>query len=391
MSDSLLAAALSAITRNSVISYDDYCKGQNSGYYTQLDQESLHQSHLIGGMVPTDNIKDSAMTSQFDFIQNESSLNSSRILNQRSQHFDSGDRGILVNDVCNMGSTNDQSQDVSKRSINRREKSSMKQEYDYYDYHEGVVFVKTLTGKVITISVGSNEPIDQLKAKIQEKDGIPTDQQRLIFAGKIVTDGTLADNNVKFQDTLHLVLRLRGGGDMGGLFIHPDLLDPHYDYDFTNVDDKGISFMRGNFEYKRPCGWKRIALKVLDKYNDNNWLGVNNRQYTTSSVQNEWPVSYHGTAKHNCKSIAEDGYDLCKGKRFLFGHGIYSTPDIDVAYQYATTFTHKGENYRVVFQNRVNPNNLVRIPKEETGIGEYWISPDGADLRPYGICIKKDS
>jgi hypothetical protein len=82
---------------------------------------------------------------------------------------------------------------------------------------------------------------------------------------------------------------------------------------------------------------------------------------------------------------------LCKGRRFLFGHGIYSTPDIDVAYQYATKFTHDGDEYRVVFQNRVNPKNLIRISKEDTGVGEYWISPDGTDLRPYGICIKKET
>ena len=80
---------------------------------------------------------------------------------------------------------------------------------------------------------------------------------------------------------------------------------------------------------------------------------------------------------------------MCKGKRFAFGHGIYSTPDIDVASIYATQFIHEEDRYQVVFQNRVNPNNLVRLTKEETGIGEYWISPNGADLRPYGICIKK--
>src|SRR5438045_9143373 len=43
----------------------------------------------------------------------------------------------------------------------------------------------------------------------------------------------------------------------------------------------------------------------------------------------------------------------------------------------------------VLFQNRVNPNNLVRLTKQETGVGEYWISPNSTDLRPYGICIKK--
>lgn len=82
---------------------------------------------------------------------------------------------------------------------------------------------------------------------------------------------------------------------------------------------------------------------------------------------------------------------MAKCKRFLFGNGIYSTPDIDIAYQFATRFTHDGDNYKVVFQNRVNPNSLVEVSKEETGSGEFWISPKNDDLRPYGICIKKEN
>ncbi|CAB4488370.1 unnamed protein product [Rhizophagus irregularis] len=66
-------------------------------------------------------------------------------------------------------------------------------------------------------------------------------------------------------------------------------------------------------------------------YEDNIWLGVDEEKQsiTRSAVQNEWLVSYHGTARNNCKSIAEDEYRLCKDK----------------------------------------------VSKEETGVGEYWISP----------------
>ena len=261
------------------------------------------------------------------------------------------------------------------------------------------VYVRTLTGARIVIQVTNDFTIAEVKAAVEVKEGISAHDQRLVFNSKALEDHeTVSGVGITPHSTIFLIVRIRGGGPSHLLNIKE--LAPRYDYDFTNEKDTGEKFMRGNFEYRRPYGWKRFAIHVLgrEEYGgDNTWLGPDGIRTATSG--DEWPVSYHGTKLQSAKEIADKGYKA--GPRDLFGKGVYSSPSIEMVDKiYAKEFTHGGKTYKVVMQNRVNPDqkngHLKIVDKSETYAGaDYWVSPlhDTSkgiyDIRPYGILIRE--
>ncbi|CAG8555030.1 15328_t:CDS:1, partial [Gigaspora rosea] len=215
--------------------------------------------------------------------------------------------------------------------------------------------------KNYALNVTTKDTVLLLKKKLRSMLGIDIKKISLSFSSKPLEDHrTLESYYIKQNDTIHVSRKIIGGS-FDYLVLKHDDLNPRYDNDFTNQQD-GWTFKRGNEPYKPPYGWKRFAINIKRYGDDVKWIGTD---------KNSWPVSFHGTNKDAAENIAKDGFDLLKGKRFLYGKGIYSSPDVKEAERYATQFFHQNCEYKVIIQNRVNPNDLRKANNDL-----YWITAD---------------
>ncbi|XP_003391726.1 PREDICTED: uncharacterized protein LOC100640900 [Amphimedon queenslandica] len=254
-----------------------------------------------------------------------------------------------------------------------------------------IMTVKFLNGQSYKFQVDPRATVYALKWSIFKSKGFDEYSQYdvnnivLTFEGTELNDDDqlLTDYGIQYMSTVTAAVKLRGGAGPDIFVLNEEFMDPGYDFDFTDIDDSGTEFKRGGHVYKRPCGWNRLAIKVNGKFENDDWLGC-------SGLDNEWPVSYHGTAKEGAEGITKKGYDETKLIRDLHGVGHYSTPDVTVAAGYATSFLCKDKQYEAIMQNRVNLEKSKIVPKEKTYAGaEYYVTPSADDLRAYGICIRE--
>ncbi|CAL8396189.1 unnamed protein product [Gadus morhua 'NCC'] len=184
------------------------------------------------------------------------------------------------------------------------------------------------------------------------------------------------------------------------LAINPaTFFDPRFDYDFTNVKDGEQSFSCGGERYVRPCGWRRVALRVLGYDGGDAWLGTG---------PDAWPVSYHGNRMDGALGVtatrrgpAPEGAEPgaleeiepgpVAGATYL--RGVYSSTLVGVAEGYCKRFRSRGDGktYKVVLQNRINPEQRRQCQREGLWVvtAQTRASIQLA-LRPYGLLLKED-
>ncbi|MGH0117794.1 UNVERIFIED_CONTAM: hypothetical protein FKN15_039965 [Acipenser sinensis] len=251
-----------------------------------------------------------------------------------------------------------------------------------FRYSNGAVCFRDFCGRKQNIQLPEETTAEQLMPQLKATFHLPSDDVQVLSSKT-----KCQVYNINPTDGPYYIV----GKEM---FVdESQFFDPPYDYDLTNINDNGKTFYRGGEEYRRPCGWYRYAVKVLGKYEDGDrWLGVGEPQYRLNSASGEWPVSYHGTSEQGSEGILSGEYR--PGPNAVHGRGVYSSPDIRVGTNYAKSFSHNGKTYKIVLQNRVNPETRKIIPANQANdVGDYWLIPEGNimrnSIRPYGLLLSE--
>ncbi|KAI1703299.1 poly(ADP-ribose) polymerase catalytic domain-containing protein [Ditylenchus destructor] len=258
------------------------------------------------------------------------------------------------------------------------------------------VLVESANGTALSLPVHAQMTVYELKKVIRARTNELVKDQKLFYEG----------NEMKFHDW---ALSLYGIENVPGVthriklkVFHENLiqtlplkhihaaigekyLSPKWHVDLRNVTDNGKTRFRGGRAYNRPLGCMRFGIRVLDKHEDNKWIGLKGVERVRTNTHGEWPVAYHGTSEQSVLSILEEGFRLDKGKRFSYGHGIYCTPDPKTALAYAFKSVYQGEELRLIIQCRVDPAK-VQVVAKPAGFGEFWLVPSGQEIRPYAVC-----
>ena len=241
-------------------------------------------------------------------------------------------------------------------------------------YGEIKINVRTLKGDIYSCKMNPEQTIEELKCRINEQLDVNIHTMVISYKTKPCEDyQTLDQCDIKDNTLLHLLFRENETINLSAA----NLLDPQYDYDFTNINDNGATFQRGSKPYLRPCGWKRIAIKASKQYENDVWLGSSNKP-------GEWPVAYHGTDFQKAKDYFTKNYNDASLKGLTFNKAHLTTLDIKHAEEFAKTINMKG-NIRVKFiiQSRIQPDKIVN-----NHLNTCMLLPSFEDLRPYGICYK---